>query len=76
MNTIRPFLSKIRKLFSVFKKAAEVPPSLSYWHTCEFGLICINIVNVADYARALKIHDHLTFDRLLKMPWVLSKPGF
>ena len=89
MDTIKTFLSKNRTLFPIFKKCRGGLPSLHQLRACECGWICINISEYlwiilwkslnklfwlcqgSEYARSSYM-----FDRLLKMPRVLNKPGF
>ena len=89
MDTIKTFLSKNRTLFPIFKKCRGGLPSLHQFRACECGWICINISEYlwiilwkslnklfwlcqgSEYARSSYM-----FDRLLKMPRVLNKPGF
>ena len=75
-NTIRAFLSKIRKLFS------------PQFCACEFGWICILSLNMPRYTwkwlnklfwlcqGSEYVWSTYMFGRLLKMNPVLNKPGF
>ena len=68
-DTIRTFFSKIRTLFSIFKKAGEASPlSACLWvclNTHQYPWIWIHIIedsyiNCSDYVRTSNMHDHLT----------------
>ena len=88
MDTIRAFLSKIRALFPIFKKDRvdfPSPPSCAPVSVAEYTSIslsmpkypwkCLNrllwLCQGSEYA-----WSSFMFDRLLKMPRVLNKPGF
>ena len=74
MDTIRIFISKIRTLFSIFKKAGEASPpsstsSCALVSVAEYASISLNTpkypwknawINCFDYNRTLNMHDHLT----------------
>ena len=70
MDTIRAFLSKIKKLFLICIKDRGGWPSplvvhLQVWlNMLQYPWKCLNKhawINCFDYARALNMHDHLTF---------------
>ena len=88
MGTVMVFLSKIRTLFQILKRAREASPlplSCTPVSVTEYSSICLNMLKHpwkslkklfwlgqgSEYAWSFDM-----FDRLLKMPQVVNKPGF